>query len=217
MGDAARYEAYEALQRRNIPCVLWLEDALGYYGMNTVLFRLHILVSSIDTAADALQLEGWTLRQPRPDDLRSFLSDLPTSSYRRFLPPDWVENPVEPWPPLPPGQEVPRQPELVLLSADFWHVSLDGHESMYPPLETLADSLITAMLDSPDGTMLQVRLGVYICALYSQMQALKDPGFAEKLSPANRHFHNDGVNGMLVTTIPGINRQREFRDKPRKS
>ncbi|KAK8078754.1 hypothetical protein PG994_002561 [Apiospora phragmitis] len=99
MGDTARYEAYRVLEGNNIPCVVWLDDALGYYGMNAVLFRLHLIVESVDTAAGVLQLQGWTLYQPRPDDLRSFLSDMPPSSYRRLLPPDWVENPVEPWPP----------------------------------------------------------------------------------------------------------------------
>ncbi|KAI1840561.1 hypothetical protein JX266_013225 [Neoarthrinium moseri] len=212
MGDPSRYEAYRVLQRNDIPAVVWLEDALGYYGMNTVLFRLHIIVPSIDTAAEALQLQGWTLYQPPPRELRSFLSDLPPSSYRRLLPPDWVEDPVEPWPPLPPDQVVERQPELVLFSADFWHVSLHGNKSMFPPLEMLVDSLITAILDSPDGTFLQVRLGVYICALYSEVAPLRHPDFAASLSPTNRHFHHDGVNGMLVTTIPAINRQRKFRD-----
>lgn len=85
-------------------------------------------------------------------------------------------------------------------------------ESMFPPLEVLVYSLITAILESPDGTFLQVRLGVYICALYSEVEGIRDPGSAEKLSPENRHYHQEGVNGMTVTTIPGIKRQREFRD-----
>lgn len=58
MGDPSRYEACWVLRRNNIPCVVWLEDALGYYGMNTVLFRLHIIVPSIDAAAEILQLRG---------------------------------------------------------------------------------------------------------------------------------------------------------------
>ncbi|KAI0123241.1 hypothetical protein BJ170DRAFT_104003 [Xylariales sp. AK1849] len=219
MGDVTskRYEACQVLRRNNIPCLVWLEDALGHYGMNTVVFRLHTIVSSIDTADEVLRLQGWKLYKPRPDDLLSFLSDLPVSSYRRLLPPDWVDDPVVTWPPLPPSQEVERQPELVLLSADFWHVSPNGHESLFPPLEILVDSLITATLDSPNGTFLQNHLSVYICALFSQVKGVKHPDFAAKLSPANRHFHYDGVNGMTVTTIPGINRQREFQEKLRES
>lgn len=148
---------------------------------------------------------------------------MPASSYRRLLPPDWVEKPVRPWPPLSPSQHVHRQPELVLLSADFWHVSPDGHvsiegyESLFPPLEMLVDSLITAILESPDGTFLQNHLSVYICAVYSQLEGARHRDFAAKLSPASRHYHRDGVNGVTVTTIPGIKRQREFRDKLRDS
>ncbi|KAH6646982.1 hypothetical protein BKA67DRAFT_581176 [Truncatella angustata] len=217
MGDPERYEAYRVLQRNDIPCVVWLEDALGHYGMNTVLFRLHIIVASIDTATEALLLKGWTIYKPRPNDLQSFLSDMPTSSYRRLLPPDWVDDPVEPWPPLPPDQQVQTQPELVLFSADFWNISLYGNKSMFPPLEMLVDSLITATLDSPDGSFLQSRLSVYICALYSEITGVKHDDLVASLSPANRHFHHDGVNGIRVTTIPGIKRQREFRDKLRES
>ncbi|KAK8121810.1 hypothetical protein PG984_010480 [Apiospora sp. TS-2023a] len=144
---------------------------------------------------------------------------MPTSSYRRLLPPDWEESPTQPWPPLPPAQQPPEgQPKLVLFSADFWHVSSpDSYKSLYPPLEILVDSLITAILESPDGTLLQNRLGVYMSALYSQAECLKDRSFAGKLSPDNRHYHQDGVTGMPVTTIPVIKRQREFRDKIRES
>jgi hypothetical protein len=81
----------------------------------------------------------------------------------------------------------------------------------------LADSLITAILDSRDGSFLQSHLGVYICALFHEVALVRTPNFAAKLSPINRPFHHDGVKGMIMTTIPSIKRQRTLRDKARES
>ncbi|KAK7955856.1 uncharacterized protein PG986_005078 [Apiospora aurea] len=216
----ARYSACRVLRQNSIPCVVWCEDALGYYGMNTTLFSLNLVVSSIDEAAEMLMRHGWTALIPRPKEVGVPWLGMPQGTMRRLLPPDWVENPVRPWPPPPPSQIVPRQPELVLHSADYWQVPVDQitaqdqaqeDNNFVPPLATLADSLITAYLDSPDGTSLQMYLMLYVSALYSQIEGTREPGFAEKLSPINRHFHRDALSGRTVAGLPALTRQREIR------
>ncbi|KAK8042990.1 hypothetical protein PG994_013473 [Apiospora phragmitis] len=101
----SRYDACRLLQQYGIPCVIWCEDAFGYYGMNTVLFSLHVVVSSIDIATEVLLQRGWTRLDPaqRPTEVGVPWVDMPDHSMCRLLPPDWVENPVLPWPPLPPS------------------------------------------------------------------------------------------------------------------
>ncbi|KAK8060695.1 hypothetical protein PG996_010625 [Apiospora saccharicola] len=75
---------------------------------------------------------GWTVLQSRPNKVGVPWLDMPKTSMRRLLPPDWVENPVPPWPPLPPSQAALPQSQLVLHAAEYWHVPRN------------ADSLITA-------------------------------------------------------------------------
>lgn len=51
------------LQKHNLPCVGWFEDAIGYYGVSTVVFDLYILVQDIKNAAQVLVQNGWNLVQ----------------------------------------------------------------------------------------------------------------------------------------------------------
>ncbi|KAK8128805.1 hypothetical protein PG984_009913 [Apiospora sp. TS-2023a] len=179
----SRYDACRILQQNDIPCVVWCEDALGYYGMNTTLFSLHLVVPSIDAAAEVMLQRGWTVLESRPNEVGVPWLDMPKTSMRRLLPPDWVENPVPPWPPLPPSQAVLPQPELVLHAAEYWHVPVDhllvarDEDDFIPPLAMLADSLITAVLDSPGGTFLQMFMVRYVTVLYSQIEGTREPGF----------------------------------------
>ncbi|KAK8052454.1 hypothetical protein PG993_003839 [Apiospora rasikravindrae] len=225
-----RYSACRVLRQNGIPCVVWCEDALGYYGMNTTLFSLNLVVASVDEAADVLlQHGGWTAltSSQRPKEVGVPWLDMPEGAMRRLLPPDWVENPVRSWPPPPPSQMVPRQPELVLHAAGFWQVPLDllasqaqtqeDDNNYIPPLATLADSLITAYLDSRDGTSLQMYLMLYVSALYSQIEGTREPGFAEGLRSENRHFHRDAVSGRTVAGLPALTRQREIRKRLRET
>ena len=48
------------LQEEGIPSVVWFEDAIGHYGVPTVVFDLYLLVSDIDAAAEVLLRRGWT-------------------------------------------------------------------------------------------------------------------------------------------------------------
>ena len=148
MEDQSRFEACYVLRQNNIGCYLWFEDALGSYGVNTVVFDLHIVVPNIESAAAVLLRKGWKPYQPRDDDYYSFLWDAGALPFRSLLPPDWVVDQVDSWPPLSPSQQpLERQPVAVLLSSAFWELPSDLplHGSLLPPLSALADSLIARL------------------------------------------------------------------------
>lgn len=46
------------LHSHNLPCVVWFEDAIGNYGVSTVVFDLYILVEDIEIAAQELLQNG---------------------------------------------------------------------------------------------------------------------------------------------------------------
>lgn len=194
---------------------MWFEDALGSYGVNTVVFDLHIVVSNIESAAAVLLQQGWAPYQTRKNDCYSFLWNSDALPYRSLLPPDWVGEEVAPWPPLPRSQQPPeRQPVTVLLSSAFWEVPSDLplQGSLNPPLSTIADSLIARLLDSDDGGRLQRHLAMQVSGMYDYVDQVKQHSFADSLSHVHRQFHLDACGGENVTTIPGIKRQREKVD-----
>ena len=48
--------------------------------------------------------------------------------------------------------------------------------------------------------------------MYAYVDEVRQPSFADSLSHVHRQFHLDACGGEIVTTIPGIKRQREKRD-----
>lgn len=68
-----RYPACRLLKESGIPCYLWAEDALAYYGVPTVVFDVHIVVGDVKKAADALVERGW---HPPPPDFEARYSDI---------------------------------------------------------------------------------------------------------------------------------------------
>lgn len=68
-----RYPACRLLKESGIPCYLWAEDALAYYGVPTVVFDVHIVVGDVKKAADALVERGW---HPPPPGFEARYSDI---------------------------------------------------------------------------------------------------------------------------------------------
>jgi len=65
------------LQESGIPCIVWFEDALLYYGVPVLLHALHVLVPDINEAADVLVRKDWTLITPAPKKIgNALLRDL---------------------------------------------------------------------------------------------------------------------------------------------
>src|SRR4051812_8728567 len=79
----ARFQPCYSLLEAGIPCVVWCEDAVGYYGVPTVVFDLYVLVSDIDEAAKVLIQEGWSLG----DNTQTKIGNAPLNSAHRCLMP----------------------------------------------------------------------------------------------------------------------------------
>ena len=54
-----RYTACELLYKAGIPAAVWLEDALSYHGVPTLVFDLFLLVPDVNAAAQVLVSSGY--------------------------------------------------------------------------------------------------------------------------------------------------------------
>jgi hypothetical protein len=59
------------LQESDIPCIVWFEDAVRYYGVQVVLHALHVLVPDVNEAADVLMRKDWTSITPVPKKIEN--------------------------------------------------------------------------------------------------------------------------------------------------
>lgn len=213
------------LNSHNVCCVVWFEDAIGYYGVSTAVFDLYILVQDIEVAAQVLLQHGWNLvlqekgrignaavdfpqRRLTPPSQESREAELPTSYLSTFnmLPP-------------PPDKSPPRPMTTVLLPAADWNFSLASVNSantlvdtIYPPLPDLVDALIDSLLDAPsENSMLRIHLALHIASLYRWSPMLKEKAFAEQLVYEHRQYHLDVLSGMDHGTAQFISHQRKVR------
>ncbi|KAF1973757.1 hypothetical protein BU23DRAFT_639719 [Bimuria novae-zelandiae CBS 107.79] len=187
------------LHDHSIPCVVWFEDAIAYYGVPTVLFDLYILVPDIETATQVLIRDGWNLVPQEKGKIGNADVDYPQRHTS------------------PPGPTT-----TVLLPAADWNFSLAGLganntknlvNTIFPPLAGLVDALIDSLLDCPsDNYMLWSHLGVQIAYLYGWSPLLKEKGFAEQLMYEHRQYHLDVLFGMDHATWPFVSHQRKIRE-----
>lgn len=147
---------------------------------------------------------GWKPLEDTPNEVGFYCPDMPKTSVRRL------------WIPDSPSRIVNPQPRLVLQAAEYWHVPVEilvhVQDDFIPPLATLADSLITAFMVTPDNIFLYKDLELYVWALYSEIEGTREPGFAEKRGAINRRFREDALGGMMVTGIPTLVQHRVARD-----
>jgi hypothetical protein len=216
------------LHDHNIPCVVWFEDAIAYYGVPTVLFDLYILVPDIETATQVLVQDGWNLVPQEKGRIGNADVDYPQ---RRLTPPSQNSQKVglstpQPFttrlPPPPPIASFPGPTTTVLLPAADWYFSLAEvsanntttlADTVFPPLTGLADALIDSLLDYSSGNvMLHSHLAVQITSLYGWAPMLKETAFAEKLAYEHRQYHLDVLFGMDHGTYPFISHQRNIRE-----
>ncbi|KAF2241870.1 hypothetical protein BU26DRAFT_585467 [Trematosphaeria pertusa] len=113
-----------------MPCVVWFEDAVAYYGAPTVVFDLYVLVSDIETAAQVLIQNGWTLVPQEKGKIGNANVDY---AQRRLTPPSQDSHDAElskPHPhtsiPPPPSTKPPGPTTTVLPAAD-WNFNLEEY------------------------------------------------------------------------------------------
>ncbi|KAF2438418.1 hypothetical protein P171DRAFT_526099 [Karstenula rhodostoma CBS 690.94] len=225
-----RHSPCHILRDHNIPCVVWFEDAIAYYGVPTVLFDLYILVPDIETATQVLISDGWDLVPQEKGKIGNADVDYPQRrltppsqySHKAELPAPHASTPQSPRPLPPPDTSPPRPTTTVLLPVADWNFSLAGLganntknlvDTIYPPLAGLVDALIDSLLDCPsDNYMLYSHLSVQIAYLYGWSPLLKEKGFAEQLMYEHRQYHLDVLCGMDHATWPFISHQRKIRE-----
>lgn len=208
---ARRYEVCSLLQEHKIHCAIWFEDALGHYGVPTVVFDLYLLVPDIETTAEILQQHGWQTAPRHERDEFGFLEDTPMLKvplrYFRMIPPDWDKE---------------KEERTVLMPACTWNITEEqllqtatGPDRFTPALPMLLDSLIDAWLDAgahKDERLLG-HLGMQIGYIYGYVSQVKDPSFAEQLRPEHCQFHLDCLAERGVGTLPFLNRHRLVRER----
>ncbi|KAI1082145.1 hypothetical protein F5B20DRAFT_23838 [Whalleya microplaca] len=70
------------LLQHSIPTSLWFEDAIGRYGVPTVVFDLHLLVPDIEQASAILRQQGWS---PQPPSVYFFLHSTSSIPFQRLM------------------------------------------------------------------------------------------------------------------------------------
>jgi hypothetical protein len=210
-----RFQPCYLLRDSNIPCVIWGEDAVGYYGVPTVVFSFYILVPDIDQAAEVLTQRGWHLE----DRAQTQFGNFPLrSAHRRLTPPIDVTQNEPAWlpglgPPPPPSKKPPGPTTTILLPASEWNFTFPSTiQNFFPPLPELLDALIDKLLDCPLTDEIWRQLSVLIAYLYGYVPALKGKSFAEHLKYEHRQYHYDSLSGMATGTLPFIRHERETRD-----
>ncbi|KAE8373536.1 hypothetical protein BDV26DRAFT_285007 [Aspergillus bertholletiae] len=83
-----RYNVCQVFPDHQVPHVIWLEDALAYYGAPTCVFDLFILVQDIDLAADVLVKAGWTFDMHEPPLIGNAKVDLVDFPQQRLISPN---------------------------------------------------------------------------------------------------------------------------------
>ena len=206
-----RYTTCRALRDSGVPCVLWFEDAIGYYGVKTVVFDLYVLVPDIASAASALVKRGWT--DVPPNDNPHFRGAQEQLRYLRV--------PIH-------ESYVDARHLVVLLSAKDWKVQLPEVSSpryhkplpsdrwpFVPLLPVLLDSLISKWMDTTSSLGIRSHLNVQIGYLYGAVPILNDPSFIRYLRPENGQYHLDTLAGMNTSMSYFHEHERQIRDKIR--
>ncbi len=113
-----RHQPCYVLHDHGIPCVVWFEDAIAYYGVPTVVFDLYVLVSDIEIAAQVLIQDGWTLVPQEKGKIGNANVDY---AQRRLTPPSQDNHDAEIFKPhphnsiLPPPSTKPPGPTTAVL------------------------------------------------------------------------------------------------------
>ncbi|KAL2015870.1 hypothetical protein VTK56DRAFT_4667 [Thermocarpiscus australiensis] len=195
-----RYTACELLYKAGIPAAVWLEDALSYHGVPTLVFDLFLLVPDVDAAAQVLVSSGYTRGQP----------SLALRAIRQF---DNLYNPPQTTTREDRGS-IPG-PDVVLLPAGEWFYQLPATTAemtdWFPTLPQLLTSLIGKWLSlEEEESDLRLRIAIFIGYIYSYVDAVKAPGFEQQLPREYRVFHSDQVQGINAEALGTFRCQQHY-------
>ena len=185
------FDACRVLSDSNIPCYMWGEHALAYYGVPAFVWDVSLLVEEPEVAEKPLLEWGLVRTKPNPrfssnDQIRRaprLAVPIPTahSAGAASQPPDHE---------LPIADE--ENPGWILLRASDWPNSMIASkgESYIPPLSTLLNCLISTYMETFDIDH-RSDLACHISYFYSYFDEVTTDEFAKKIMLENRQFHFD--------------------------
>ncbi|KAK2813627.1 hypothetical protein FQN50_000022 [Emmonsiellopsis sp. PD_5] len=194
-----RYEPCDILVSRKIPCKVWCEDVLAWYGVPTVLFDLFILVHEPKEALDILIDSGYIQTQPNRRFART--SQLSYRVTRLIRPPD-SSSLVESFS-KPPEADIDIE-GVVLLSTKEWDYdlpqSIDDLECLIPDIHEYFDHIVSKWMDlGSDDSDLSDYLGVHIAYHTAYIDEVWKSEFAERIRKEHRQLLFD-----LLATCSGM-------------
>jgi hypothetical protein len=204
-----RYAACRLLKESGIPCYVWAEDALAYYGVPTVVFDIHIVVDEVRKATDALAERGW---HPPPPGFEARYSDVKEATYYLVEPQCKSVGPFDSVVALTSASAWDiKLPDIT--TQKNWHLRKTVRWPFIPPLHQLLDSLIERWLDTSDTQNLFLgRISCFLGYLYGNVPVLKRKDFADCLKPEHRQYHFDVVAGVSYTRERFRIHSRRVRD-----
>ncbi|KAK3291781.1 uncharacterized protein B0H64DRAFT_477969 [Chaetomium fimeti] len=213
--EPPRFSACSILFNAGIPALIWLEDALAYYGVPTMVFELFLLVPDVDAAARVLKSSGYQKREPS-------LALRPICQFDNLYAAVRTENQH---PPTTDAEATSQSPEVkptrvILLPAKEWFHELpsapEDMEDWLPTLPQLLAALIAKWLSLEEGERdLRLRIAVLLGYIYAGLDNVKLPGFEQQLPQQLRAFHMDRVQGRINLADLGTFRCQQHYLHPR--
>ncbi|KAL2131010.1 hypothetical protein VTI74DRAFT_5669 [Chaetomium olivicolor] len=197
-----RYTACELLYKAGIPAAIWLEDALSYHGVPTLVFDLFLLVPDVDAAAQVLVRSGYK---------RGQLS-LGLRAIRQF---DNLYTPPQTTSTTHEDHDSVAGANVVLLPAKEWFHQLpataEAMTDWFPTLHQLLTTLIRKWLSLEEQEEdLRLRIVIFIDYIYSYVDAVKAPGFELQLPREYRVFHSDQLQGINTEYLDTFQCQQHY-------
>lgn len=200
-----RYRACELLYKAGIPAAIWLEDALSYHGVPTVVFDLYLLVPDVDAAAQVLVRSGYKRGQLclALSDIRQF-----DNLYTPPEPPQTTSTTHD-------NHDSVTGTNVVLLPAKEWFYQLPNTAGAvtdwFPTLPQLFTALVQKWLSlERQEEDLRLRITVFIGYIYSYVGAVKAPGFELQLPRGIRVFHSDQLQNINAEYLDTFRCQQHY-------
>ena len=219
---STRYDACRVLEKYDIPCLIWGEDALSILGVPTIIFDLFLLVEDPEDAARYIIAHGFVRTKPNERFMET--PGLSTLAPRLAAP----LTPSTPPSPITQGREVENSdkipaselpdaddemnPGVVLLAANRWpHNPLGWQQHRFVPYTAeMLNCLISTYLDATEDKF-RGYIAVHISYFYLYLQDVRNPGFEIDLLEENRQVHFDLLYSKeLLRTLLSAKRVQDY-------
>jgi hypothetical protein len=214
-----RYAACRDLMEAGIASIVWFEDAMDYYGVDTICFNVHIIVQDVNKAQSALIATSSWVSVPQTQSM--FLSNIqPQLRYLRR-----PEQAV-----IAAGVLANTVVSQVLMPAALWCGAIvlpDATAPEYlqagpgdrlpfmPRLPDLLNALLALWLDTVPAELpaLRVYLTKWITGIVKYVPVVRDDAeFVARLTPEHRQLFLDVLAGVDIMALESYAHERMIRD-----